>query len=367
MLGVLLGLLLTVPAPVFAQEAAPAAEYEKLLAEADERCAAGEHAAAIELYAKAAGLRADAARPIVGLARCELAKALKTGDPRGLARVRSLLREALSREKDYGGVFFLWGELCLAERNHAGAVQAFRGALVKDFRSREAKPLLAKSMLWLGADQARDSRVPHEQVVEVLAEAERALGALVKDESYPEAERMELEAFRRKALVNMAAVHQRANDLPRAEEIVRELIRLDPKNRDYRFSLGLLLAASNRSEAATRAYEKAIALNDDPDWVEACRPLGHLKSVGDEVEAAEKLLRRFLGKRPESWDGWLTWGDHLVRHGRPDEAAAAYERCIELHPGRTAAIRKLSQTLRRAGRGPEADKWSKLFRVMEAE
>lgn len=360
-------LLLTVPASVFAQAPAPPANYEGLLAQADAKLASGDLAAATSLYSKASGLRSAAARPLVGIARCEFERAVKAGDPRGLTQVRVLLREALSREKDYGGVFYLWGEVCLAERNHAGAVQAFRAALVKDFRSREARVLLAKSILWLGADQARDGRIPREKVIETLAEAERMLATLVKDEGYPEEERAALEKLRRKALVNKAAVHQRANDLPLAEKIVRELIRLDPKSRDYRFSLGLLLAANNRSKEAMKAYEQAMALNQDPEWVEACRPLGHLKSVAGEVQAAEKLIRRFVEKRPGSWEGWLTLGDHLVRHGQAEEAVAAFERCIELFPARTAAIRKLAQALRRAGRGAEADKWGKLFRAMEAD
>jgi Flp pilus assembly protein TadD len=239
--------------------------------------------------------------------------------------------------------------------------------VLSDHRSREARALLAKSLLWLGGDLAAEERMTNEQIIQVFEDAESSLRILSRDEDYTEEEHREFELLRRKALVNLAAMHQRAKDLPRAEKIIRELIGLEPKNPERWYTLGLLLGFSGREEEAIAAYEKALELNDDPDWVDPCRPLGHLRSVGGDVKAADALLQRFVSKRPDSWDGWLTLGEHLFRDGRFKEAANAYVRCVELGPDGRDAVRNLYRALRRDGRGAEAEKWGVLFRLLDAE
>jgi len=363
-------LLIAVLQPVlYAQDAAkdPDAVYRALLARADGMFGEKQYDAAARVYAAAARMRADSARPLVGIARCVFMQARATGDLRGIEQAKVLLREARTRDAEWGGTWFFWGEISLAARDHANAVNGFRGALVKDHRAREARPLLAKSLLWLGADLARAGRVPHGKVIAVFAEARKMFEALGKDDGYPETERAEFERLRRKAMVNTAAVFQRANDLPAAEKIQRELIALDPLERDYRLSLGLLLAAAGKHDAAMVAYRKSVELNRDPDWVEACRPMGHLASLAGKVEDADGYLRKFVAKRPESPDGWRTLGDHLLRHGKPTEAAAAYGRCLELVPDHPAAMAGLVRALTRAGRQACAAKWSKLFAVIRKE
>jgi len=363
--ALLILVLVCVPAAAPAQEAA--VDYDALLTAADAKLAAKQYDAAAKIYAVAARMRSDAARPLVGIARCFFLKSLTTKDPRGLQQAKVLLREARTRDAEWGGTWFLWGELSLAARDHASAVNGFRGALLKDHRTKEARPLLAKSLLWLGADQARAGRASLGKAIVSLAESRKMFLALATDEAYSEADRAGFTRRVRKAMTNLAAVHQRGGNLPAAEAILREMVALEPKSRDYRFNLGLLLGAAGKTDAAMVEYRKAADLNEDPDWVDAYRPMGRLASLADRVEEADAHLRKFTAARPEDPEGWRTLGDHLLRHDRAEEAVKAYERCLELAPRHLAAMDNLVEALTAAGRGKEAVKWSKLLDVLKRE
>jgi Flp pilus assembly protein TadD len=69
----------------------------------------------------------------------------------------------------------------------------------------------------------------------------------------------------RMALVELAQAHYRSAALPRAEEVLRRLVELDPADAYARRLLGLTLTRQNRHAEALRHLRLAAAMTGDPE------------------------------------------------------------------------------------------------------
>src|SRR5215831_7692740 len=69
----------------------------------------------------------------------------------------------------------------------------------------------------------------------------------------------------------------RRGDLAKAERLLTEAARIDPRNPEIRYHLGLVYAASDRKPEARRELEKALESPNFPDAPEAHQTLERLK------------------------------------------------------------------------------------------
>jgi tetratricopeptide (TPR) repeat protein len=86
-------------------------------------------------------------------------------------------------------------------------------------------------------------------------------------------------------------------------------------------------------EALEQARREAPGATD-ADKVEAWVRLGL-----HEFATAESLARAWLAEHPDDPDAWGLLGDALMEQGRSDEAAAPYQRMMDLRPGPGAYLR----------------------------
>lgn len=129
---------------------------------------------------------------------------------------------------------------------------------------------------------------------------------------------------------------QRAADLIQrkefaaAEEILKKLVTGDGATAEMFFRYGLCLTGQGHHREALDAYLRAIAMQDNwaPPYLFAaleCRNLG-------DFEKAFECFRKHLELAPDSWDGFMNYGDALMTAGRRDEAMEAYLAAVKINP-----------------------------------
>jgi serine/threonine-protein kinase len=172
-----------------------------------------------------------------------------------------------------------------------------------------------------------------------------------------------------------------------AEEVMQELLLLQPDNAAFHFFLGLAAYYQNNYGEAERAYRKAIAL--EPTLLNAyCNLAGALNAQHKHTEAeevlrqaierepgltlaytnlgsalngrkkyreAEAVLRRVIRATPGSAEAYALLGGALDGQRRQAEAEKAYRKAIALKPDFAAAYNNLGTSLAANGKGREAE------------
>lgn len=138
----------------------------------------------------------------------------------------------------------------------------------------------------------------------------------------------ELEGFADFEVADLAA-----RAAPFGRRVVAEASERDDLDAEDWFELGFELEATAEVEAA-RAYNRA--LERDPTHADAHLNLGRLlherREAGD-LAAAEGHYRLAADHRPGDATAWFNLGVVLQDLGRPEEAAAFYERSLAADPG----------------------------------
>jgi len=209
-------------------------------------------------------------------------------------------------------------------------------------------------------------------------------------------------------------------DFEPAEEIFRALAGLLPDNPAPRLNLALLheqradaAEAASRPEEAERKREQAFLLyrellaEDEPpaevylnagyfalktqSFENAIRHLSHYLQLEPESERSEEIsrliaeiekhnlvdnlfkeaydyirlgkedegierIREFLGKHPDVWNAWFILGWGLRRLERYEDAAAAFEKALELGPRKPDTLNELAICRMETGAFPESEK-----------
>ena len=204
------------------------------------------------------------------------------------------------------------------------------------------------------------------------------------------------EQARVNSLMLAAGRAHQAGNLPRLEEVLREVLEIDPQHASALYNLGIACRDRGDAFAAEGFFRQAI--RHDPELVDAYQGLAdvlfgakHLLPAASLYEhaltkapnrlpllqnlaktrllmkdapEAERLARRILSIEEESAEAWstLAWA-LLFRNGDPAEALQAADRALAIDPGNArhaTAIREVA--LRRLDRVAEADAlWSALL------
>jgi protein O-GlcNAc transferase len=157
------------------------------------------------------------------------------------------------------------------------------------------------------------------------------------------------------ALALAVNAHQ-AGDLPRAEGLYRQILRVDPNHADAWHLLGVIAQQVGQHAAAVECINRAIALNPSAavyhsNLSEAQRSLGR-------IDEAIACCRRALELDPHYIDAnfnlGLNVGNLMYSRGRLDEAVDWYRQAIAARPDFAATHYNLGNTLRDLGRPDEA-------------
>lgn len=124
----------------------------------------------------------------------------------------------------------------------------------------------------------------------------------------------------------------------------------DPRAPTYA-SLGNAMAGAGKVDDGRQMLERAVALS--PGFGEAHLALGHLRFQSGDLDGAEASYRR-AGELAPSAAAWNNLGLIEARRGRPDEAAALFQRAVQLDPKHVPALHNLARTAFESRRVEEA-------------
>jgi Flp pilus assembly protein TadD len=132
------------------------------------------------------------------------------------------------------------------------------------------------------------------------------------------------------AKVNLAMLYDRRGEKKKAEVLLREVLEADPDVHEVAYSLGLLLAETERHEEAVSFLERAA--EGMPRHGRVRYNLGLLLQVLGRDKEAETELLGALRIEPDNPDFLYAAADHYLKRGRLGEAKRMAERMIGKHP-----------------------------------
>ena len=148
-------------------------------------------------------------------------------------------------------------------------------------------------------------------------------------------------------------VAYRANNLPAAIELIRRAIAADGKVALYHCNLGEMLRLAGQADAALAAGRAALAI--DPDLAQAHNNVGIVHYERGAFDDAVTHYRRATALAPGYAEAWSNLGNALRARKQNEDALAAYRRACELRPNYADAISNMGTTLRDVGRFEEAE------------
>lgn len=137
---------------------------------------------------------------------------------------------------------------------------------------------------------------------------------------------LELAPGRLSVMVNLASTHLKLGEFAAARELLLEITRQEPDNREALVQLGLCEEALGNFEAAGFALQRGLPPGEMPDlWLRCSHCLGQ----SGKLPAALAAVDQTLALLPEHADAWSTRGGLLRELGRHADAADAFRHAIE--------------------------------------
>jgi predicted O-linked N-acetylglucosamine transferase (SPINDLY family) len=128
----------------------------------------------------------------------------------------------------------------------------------------------------------------------------------------------------------VAVQHHQAGRFEAAEQIYRQILRIEPNQPDAIHLLGVMAHQVGKLELAIEYIGRAIALNGT-EGIFHCN-LGAVFRAQGKLDAAIACVRRALELQPDLAEAHSNLGDTLKDQGKLDEAIACYRRALELNP-----------------------------------
>jgi tetratricopeptide (TPR) repeat protein len=154
-------------------------------------------------------------------------------------------------------------------------------------------------------------------------------------------------------LLDQALAAHRAGELPRAESLYRQTLRIDPQHVDAWHLLGVARLQQRDHAGARENIQRAMGLGGRSAAMHA--NLGSaLRELG-RLDEAERHLRRAVELAPETAGFHYNLGNCLRDLRRLTEAIDAYRAALERAPHSAETYNNLGDALRSAGRDDEAE------------
>jgi tetratricopeptide (TPR) repeat protein len=129
----------------------------------------------------------------------------------------------------------------------------------------------------------------------------------------------------------IARVHLERGAFAEAERNLREAVRLTPDLRDVSFQLALLAERRGDVGEAERAYRAELAAH--PDHVGAWTNLGLLLASSDRIDAAADAFGRVIDLDPDGFAGYVLLARARMAQGAPrDDVVTLARRAANLAP-----------------------------------
>jgi tetratricopeptide (TPR) repeat protein len=163
--------------------------------------------------------------------------------------------------------------------------------------------------------------------------------------------------------LHLGNILQRREDFPGAEKAYRKAIQLKADSWEGFYNLGVVLAELDRHDEALAAQRRALALN--PAWLPAKIQAGAMLLRNGDYPEALVLLDAAIAARPDSFDAHYYRGLVLAEQADLTAAAAAQTRAAAIAPARFESHLALGHVLARDGR--EENALAAYRRALEAD
>jgi Flp pilus assembly protein TadD len=146
--------------------------------------------------------------------------------------------------------------------------------------------------------------------------------------------------------------HQQAGELPRAEQIYRQVLAAEPNNTQALDLLGMLALRVRRFDDAVALLRQTVAL--EPANSSYQGHLGLALAMAERWPEARPVLEEAVRRDPFNFDAQYNLGLTLSNLRLIDEAVAQYRHCLRMRPTATATHNNLGILLRIQGKRDEA-------------
>jgi Flp pilus assembly protein TadD len=145
------------------------------------------------------------------------------------------------------------------------------------------------------------------------------------------------------AYTQLALLALNRHDFAEAERLIKETIRLEPRNPALLKNLGVLRNLQGRTDEADALFAEALKL--DPSYTDAHRELSWMYSKQNRPDDALRELEIVANASPWDFAVHNDLGTLYLRFGRREEARRSFERALWVNPEYVSAalnLRKLA-------------------------
>ncbi len=146
--------------------------------------------------------------------------------------------------------------------------------------------------------------------------------------------------------------HHRAGSLPLAEQLYRQVLRVDPRHVGSLHFLGLIAHQVGRGDLAVEYIRQALSVR--PDYAEAHSNLGMVLAAQGKLTEAIDSYQQALGLKPDLAETHNNLANLFREQGKLAEAVAGYEQALRLKPAYAEAHSNLGVALFEQGKLAEA-------------
>jgi predicted O-linked N-acetylglucosamine transferase (SPINDLY family) len=132
------------------------------------------------------------------------------------------------------------------------------------------------------------------------------------------------------ALYALGVVYYQSSRFADAERLIAEAVRLNPHAAEPHHLLGCALQRLNRNDEAIAAFDRALSIN--PAFIDALMARGVARMTLNRYEEGLGDFDAILAAEPENVGAWNNRGCVLQGMNRNDEALAAFEKASALKP-----------------------------------
>ena len=147
---------------------------------------------------------------------------------------------------------------------------------------------------------------------------------------------------------NKALIAQQEGKIDEAENLYRDILKIEPTNLHANHNLGVIELSKNNAEIASLLFKKTITIK--PDYVEAYSNLGVTLEKLSRFEEAEKVYKKAIELKPDYAEAHFNLGNTLKALKKMDEAEKVYKKAIKLKPNYAEIYYNLGRILEDLGR-----------------
>jgi tetratricopeptide (TPR) repeat protein len=132
-------------------------------------------------------------------------------------------------------------------------------------------------------------------------------------------------------MLYLASFYEENEDFYKAEKVLKKAIKIDPKNIELHFRLGVIYDMWDKKEAAIESMKTVISL--DPHNANALNYVGYIYAeLGINLDEAERLIKEALKHSPD--DGYITdsLGWVYYKKGRYKDALKLLKKAVDFAP-----------------------------------